>query len=189
LHAPSAQAPALALAADVFERGTAAPGGANEKYKFTPELQREALGHKPPIDLAGTTAVIDAIMQDPSLSKGDEKQRLEQIRKTLGLSKSEMRRFFTGRLGQLYKQSAQRLDEARQAHKQQLEARLRQVEKVYGKKSPQAEALGAEIKTTDAAYRQEVGRLRDTGQRLWQAPMQCQMFLEGEITNDGFLSS
>jgi hypothetical protein len=91
---------------------------------------------KPPIDFQNTTREIEQIMNDASLSDKEKKNRIDAVRKRLGLGKKDMKKLFTKRLAKIYKQAADqiksRLDLLKQA--------VQETEKIYGKDSPQAQA-------------------------------------------------
>ncbi|HKY62364.1 MAG TPA: hypothetical protein VJR29_03005 [bacterium] len=94
-----------------------------------------------PIDLPKVTEQIEAIYKDSSLSDKQKKEKIEQLRKQLGLSKGEMKSLFTKRIESIYKKAEKRLAAFEQAKSSQLHSELRQAEAAYGKDSAQAKAV------------------------------------------------
>jgi chromosome segregation ATPase len=105
---------------------------------------------KSPIDFAATTRQIEGIMSESGTSPKEKKEKIEALRKQLGLSKGEMKRLFTKRLSRIYKQKAEQLRQYRDAQIAQLQAQITQAEKIYGPNSPQV----TELKRRETALRQ-----------------------------------
>src|SRR4030095_16858091 len=89
---------------------------------------------KEPIDFMKTTREIEQVMDDSTLTDKQKKDKIEQIRKRLGLSKKDMKALFTKRLGKIYEEAAKQI----QNHLNQLKDAVKQAEKFHGKDSPQA---------------------------------------------------
>ncbi|HCU25878.1 MAG TPA: hypothetical protein DF383_12745 [Deltaproteobacteria bacterium] len=102
--------------------------------------QKRAAQGQIPIDLKKTSADLEAIQNDRSLSPKEKKKKIEALRKSLGLSKKEMKSLFTKRLEKIYKNAEKSLATFQKAKEQQLQSELRQAEVTYGKNSPQAQA-------------------------------------------------
>ncbi|MCB1214776.1 MAG: hypothetical protein KDK66_04795 [Deltaproteobacteria bacterium] len=96
---------------------------------------------KSPIDLQKTTDEIRRIQEDSSLSDKEKKNKIDKLRKDLGLSKGDMKALFTKRLGKIYKKAEKRLKEFRQTKEKIFKEQLKEAEKLYGKNSPEAQAI------------------------------------------------
>ncbi|HKX11783.1 MAG TPA: hypothetical protein VJP40_01430 [bacterium] len=94
-----------------------------------------------PIDLPKLTQQLEAIYKDSSLSEKQKKEKIEQLRKQLGLSKGEMKALFTKRIEAAYKNAEKRLAAFEQAKSNQLKAELERAEASYGKDSAQAKTV------------------------------------------------
>jgi hypothetical protein len=152
------------LDAEIAQERAAFPGQETGRLKELLHKRGEVAARiKPPVDLARVTAEVDAVMRDGSLNDGEKKQRLEDIRNTYGLPKHggpvSMDGTFTGRLARLTKDSMHRLDEARKTAERALDAQLRDAERMYGRGSPEVEALKAQKAELSATYKQEHSRL------------------------------
>lgn len=108
-----------------------------------------------PIDLQKLTRQIEAIYQDSSLSDQQKKEKIEQLRKQLGLSKGEMKSLFTKPIESAYRKAEKRLAAFEQAKASQLQAELRQAESAYGKDSPQAKAVRDKLDSLNSSLQAE----------------------------------
>ncbi|GEM_PF-2271430 len=111
-------------------------------YTPEPETQKKLDGinrdrakdGKPPLDFQKTTQDVEAIMNDPKLSKDQKEEKIKKLAKELGLDEGDMKELFTERLGKLYEQAAEQIKN----HIENLEKAVKQAEELYGEKSPQA---------------------------------------------------
>jgi hypothetical protein len=162
------------LDAQIAQERAAYPGQETRRLR---DLQRQrgevASRIKPPLDLAQVTAEIEAVMNDSSLSDGQQKQALEDIRNKYGLKKHggpvSMHDTFTGRLARLTKDSMHRLDEARKTAERALDAQIREAERKYGRRSPEVAALKAQKAQLSAMYKEERSHLAATESFLYRA--------------------
>jgi hypothetical protein len=112
---------------------------------------------KPRLDLERVTAEADAVMRDPNIK--DKKKALDDVRKKHGLSGGQMHGMVTGRLARLTAESKDRLVKTQKAMKKNLGEQLGQAQKVFGKDSPEAAAIKAQIDGIDQVMKPEVNRL------------------------------
>lgn len=89
---------------------------------------------KAPLHFQNVTREIENIMNDSSLNEKQKKDLVGKVRERLGLSKGDMKALFTKRLGNLHEQAANKLKTRVDA----LEQNAKEIEKIYGKDSPQA---------------------------------------------------
>lgn len=118
---------------------------------------------KAPIDLKKTTDEIRKIEEDPSLSKKEKKKKIDAIRKRLGLSKGDMKALFTKRLGKIYKKAEKRLKTYRETKTKMLKTQLKQAEKLYGKNSPEAQAIKNQIEMVNSMVKPQEQEFKQKG--------------------------
>src|SRR4030095_7837398 len=92
---------------------------------------------KAPVDFMKTTQEIEGIMNDPGLTDTQKKDKIDEIRKRLGLGKGDMKALFTKRLGRIYGEAARQI----QNRLNLLKEAVKQAEKIYSKGSAQAERV------------------------------------------------
>ncbi len=124
--------------------------------------KRQAKGQAP-IDLQKVTKQLEAIQEDRGLSAKEKKQRVEALRKALGLSKGEMKELFTQRLGRIYKAAEKSLAAFQKAKESQIKAELKQAEALHGKNSPQVHAVQSKLRALQAQLNPEKRRLAESG--------------------------
>lgn len=124
--------------------------------------KRQAKGQSP-IDLQKVTKQLEAIQEDRGLSAKEKKQKVEALRKALGLSKGEMKGLFTQRLGRIYKAAEKSLAAFQKAKESQIKAELKQAEALHGKNSPQAQAVHNKLQALHAQLDPEKKRLAESG--------------------------
>ncbi|HEX5033551.1 MAG TPA: hypothetical protein VFW62_03650 [bacterium] len=107
------------------------------------------------IDLPKLTRQIEAIYKDSALSDKQKKEKIEQLRKQLGLSKGEMKALFTKRIEAAYKNAEKKLAAFEQAKSQQLQAELQRAEASYGKDSAQAKAVHGKLDSLKSGLQPE----------------------------------
>jgi len=112
--------------------------------KLSQVNQKRSKKGKAPIDLKATTQAIQKIFIQKNLDEKTKKNKIEEIRKRLGLSKGNMKTLFTKRLGKIYKTAAQNLDRFRRKKEEILNSQIKEAEAKYGKNSDQARALLAQ---------------------------------------------
>lgn len=116
----------------------------------------------PPIDLQKVTKHLEAIQENTCMSSKEKKTKVEALRKTLGLSKGEMKGLFTQRLGRIYKEAEKSLASFEKAKESQLKSELRQAESIHGKGSVQAQAVQNKIQALQAQLEPEKRRLSES---------------------------
>lgn len=107
------------------------------------------------IDGLKLTKQLEAIYKDSSLSEKQKKEKIELLRKQLGLSKGEMKALFTKRIEAAYKNAEKRLAAFEQAKSNQLQSELGQAEAGYGKDSAQAKAVRAKLDSLKTSLQAE----------------------------------
>jgi hypothetical protein len=137
-----------------------------DKYTFTAKEREKAAKSTPPIDLQRVTAQVDAVMRDPNIADKDKKKSLEDIRNRHGIPGNTMHELFTGRLGRVTKESAQRLEKTTNDLKKSVGDQLRQAEKAFGKNSPEALAIRSQLEGVDRATKPELQRLNAEAGKL-----------------------
>ena len=100
-----------------------------------------------PISMPKVTRQLEAIYRDSSLSEKQKKEKIEQLRKQLGLSKGDMKKLFTKRIEAAYKSAEKRLADFERAKSEQLNSELKQAEANYGKDSAQAKSVSDKLAT------------------------------------------
>jgi small-conductance mechanosensitive channel len=108
-----------------------------------------------PIDLPKVTKQLEAIYKDSHLSEKQKKEKIEQLRKQLGLSKGEMKALFTKRIEAAYKNAEKRLAAFEQAKSNQLKSELQRAEASYGKDSAQAKAVRDKLDSLKSSLQSE----------------------------------
>lgn len=128
--------------------------------KLSQVNQKRAEKGLDPINLLQVTDRLEAIYQDSSLSEKQKKEKIEQLRKELGLSKGEMKALFTKRIEAAYKNAEKRLSAFEKAKSAQLQAELKQAEASYGKDSAQAKAVRDKLETLKSSLEPERNKLK-----------------------------
>lgn len=95
---------------------------------------------KSPLDWATSVRQIEDI-RTGSGSEKEKKSRIEQLRKQMGLSKGEMKKIFTQALAAIHQKAANRLQAIQKQKQAQFGQELRTAEQVFGKNSPQVQAM------------------------------------------------
>ncbi|MBF0491350.1 MAG: hypothetical protein HQM15_01030 [Deltaproteobacteria bacterium] len=99
---------------------------------------------KPPINFQQVTREIENIMNDPNLDEGKKKDLVGKIKDRLGLGKGDMKFLFTKRLAKLHEQAADKLN----TRLESLEKNAKEMERLYGKNSPQALQANQALETS-----------------------------------------
>jgi hypothetical protein len=113
-----------------------------------------------PLSLPLVTQKLEAIYKDSALSDKQKKEKIEQLRKQLGLSKGEMKALFTKRIETAYKNAEKRLAAFEQAKSEQLKSELQQAEASYGKDSAQAKAVQSKLDSLKSSLEPERQKLK-----------------------------
>lgn len=113
-----------------------------------------------PVNLAAVSERLEAIYQDASLSDKQKKEKIDELRKELGLSKGEMKSLFTKRIEKAYKNAEKRLATFEKAKSEQLQAELKQAEATYGKESAQAKSVQTKIDNLKSSLEPERSKLK-----------------------------
>jgi hypothetical protein len=109
---------------------------------------------KSPIDFTKTTHDIESIMNDLSLSDKEKKDKISQMRKQLGLSKKDMKKLFTKRLGKIYQRAADQIKD----QLGQLKASVKEAEKTFGKNTPEAAEARERLQTAQNQLQPKLDR-------------------------------
>ncbi|MCE9624825.1 MAG: hypothetical protein K8R69_05140, partial [Deltaproteobacteria bacterium] len=96
---------------------------------------------KSPLDIKKVTQELEAIQGNSRLNDKEKKKQVEALRKSLGLSKGEMKGMFTRRIEKVYQATEKSLKNFQETKETQLKSQLQQAEHLYGKTSPQAQAI------------------------------------------------
>lgn len=110
----------------------------------------------PQLDLKKVTSEIEKISSDSGLTDKQKKSRIDALRHQYGLGKKEMKRLFTGRLKGLYKNAKKQIDAQTKQLTAPLKAEIQQLEKTYGKDSPQFSAAKARLDALERTGREAV---------------------------------
>jgi hypothetical protein len=127
------------------------------------DLQKQI---KPHVDLASTTRSVDQVMNDPNLSGKQKKKKIDALRKEMGLSKKEMHRMITDPLSKAYSASKKRVEAHGKAVTKALDEQIKSAEKLYGKKSPEVEALKSQRDGVKQVHSQTAKQLGSTAKAL-----------------------
>jgi hypothetical protein len=123
--------------------------------KLRERLDAEVRRIRPAFSLENVTTAIQQIMDDGSLSAKEKRNRVDELRKDYGLSKSQMKRLFTKRMGGIYKASRNRIGALKKEIEREGKARLAEVERRFGKKSPEAAAVKADLESAKRLQQSE----------------------------------
>lgn len=124
--------------------------------------KRQAKGLHP-INLPKVTQELEAIQESRSLSPKEKKKKIETLRKSLGLSKGEMKGLFTQRLANIYKQAEKSLATFQKSKEEQLKTEAKAAEARYGKNSPQAQTVQNKLEALKTQLQPEQKRLAESG--------------------------
>jgi hypothetical protein len=128
--------------------------------KLSKVNQKRSAKGMAPLSLPLVTEKLEAIYKDSALSDKQKKQKIEQLRKQLGLSKGEMKALFTKRIEAAYKNAEKRLAAFEQAKSEQLKSELQQAEATHGKDSAQAKAVQGKLDSLKSSLEPERQQLK-----------------------------
>ncbi len=114
-----------------------------------------------PVTYEKTMKDLESISNNPSLTSKQKKDQVENLRKQLGLSKKEMKTFFTKPLAKAYKEAADGLKGFLKTKESQLNQELNLAEKLHGENSPQAQAVQRRINLLRTSLQPEIERFSE----------------------------
>jgi len=126
-----------------------------EISKINTHLQSQG---KAPINYAKTEQDIEDI-QKSTLSNKEKKKKIDELRKSLGLSKGEMKRLFTKRMAKLNADAAKTLKTRSEQRLGNMKNTLASVEKQFGPQSPQATQLKNQIQSIGSSDHSRIAPL------------------------------
>ena len=126
-------------------------------YTLEPELRKTLDKHNadratkglPPVDFEKTQKRIEDIMNDPSLSDQQKKDKIEAIRKETGLSKNNMKKLFTKRMAKIFGEAAKQME----TRLNRLKDLATEAERLYGKNSTQAAQARERLEAAESALK------------------------------------